>query len=272
MDPMTILPPVDADGDTADLPNAAKVEIAELVARQRAATGFLMKLIALAGERLESGFLALPDGVRTRVEDAARVALRRSYDMASASRGNAKITRTLAGPSGALPGGTANKVLATISGALGGVGGIGTALAELPLATTIIFRAVQDVAAQHGEDTSRIEIQVECLRIFGSGGPGEDDDGIDTSFIGARLALRGATINRVIAAVAPRFAAILGQKFAAQAVPVLGAVTGAGVNYAFTGYYIEMAQVHFGLRRLSRAHGEAVVLDEFHRVLAATEM
>jgi uncharacterized protein (DUF697 family) len=43
----------------------------------------------------------------------------------------------------------------------------------------------------------------------------------------------------------------LGQKLAAQTVPVLGAVAGAATNYAYTSYYQEMAHVHFGLRRLA---------------------
>jgi uncharacterized protein (DUF697 family) len=43
----------------------------------------------------------------------------------------------------------------------------------------------------------------------------------------------------------------MGQKLAAQAVPVLGAMAGAATNYAYTTYYQEMAYVHFGLRKLS---------------------
>jgi hypothetical protein len=44
---------------------------------------------------------------------------------------------------------------------------------------------------------------------------------------------------------------VLGQKLAAQTVPVLGAVAGAATNYAYTSYYQEMAHVHFGLRKLA---------------------
>jgi len=32
-----------------------------------------------------------------------------------------------------------------------------------------------------------------------------------------------------------------------------------------------MAHVHFGLRKLARDHGEAVVLDAFHRLLAESQ-
>jgi hypothetical protein len=55
---------------------------------------------------------------------------------------------------------------------------------------------------------------------------------------------------------------VLGQKLAAQTVPILGAVAGAATNYAYTSYYQDMAHVHFGLRRLAitsdRDHGELV--------------
>jgi hypothetical protein len=44
----------------------------------------------------------------------------------------------------------------------------------------------------------------------------------------------------------------LGQKLAAQTVPVLGAATGAGTNYTFVTYYTEIAHVHFGLRKQAR--------------------
>jgi len=66
-----------------------------------------------------------------------------------------------------------------------------------------------------------------------------------------RMALTGRAMNAVIARVAPRLALVMGQKLAAQAVPVLGAVAGAATNYAYTSYYQDMAHVHFGLRRLA---------------------
>ena len=51
--------------------------------------------------------------------------------------------------------------------------------------------------------------------------------------------------------MSPRLATVLGQKLAAQTVPVLGAIAGAATNYAYTSYYQEIAHVHFGLRRLA---------------------
>ena len=51
--------------------------------------------------------------------------------------------------------------------------------------------------------------------------------------------------------IAPKLAIVLGQKLAAQSVPVLGAIAGGGTNYVYTRYYQQVARVHFGLRRLA---------------------
>jgi uncharacterized protein (DUF697 family) len=74
---------------------------------------------------------------------------------------------------------------------------------------------------------------------------------VEIAFLSARMALSGTAMQAIIARVAPRLATVLGQKLAAQAVPVLGAVAGAATNYAYTSYYTDMAHVHFGLHRLA---------------------
>lgn len=250
---------VNPDNPPPALDDAARAAVAALALRQRRARGVVMTAITFVGGQVEDGMKMIPKGLRDQIDRAARLALEKSYDLAGRSRG---------GIGARIASDRAHKVLAAISGAIGGVGGLPTALAELPVATTVIFRAVQRVAAEHGEDPASAETRMECLRVFGAGGPGEGDDGIDTTFIGARLSLTGPALHALIARVAPRFAAVLAQKLAAQAVPVLGAAAGAGTNLAFTDYYVEMAHVHFGLRRLIRTHGEDQVLDHFHKVLA----
>ena len=42
------------------------------------------------------------------------------------------------------------------------------------------------------------ETRAQCLQVFGKGGHGNDCDGIDTTFIGARLGLSGAAVNKLI--------------------------------------------------------------------------
>lgn len=248
------------DNPPAPLTDEARDRIVALALRQRNAAGLLMKGILFVGGQVEDGMKLLPKPVRAQVESAARTALEHSYALAARSRTPNRFTARM--------GDRAHKALAALSGALGGLGGLPTALAELPVATTVIFRAVQTVAAEHGEDPLSEDTRLECLRVFGSGGPTEADEGIDASFLGARLSLSGAAVQKLIARVAPHFAAVMSQKLASQTVPILGAAAGAGTNYAFMAYYVEMAHVHFGLRALTRTHGDDAVLDLFHQVAA----
>lgn len=245
-----------ASGD-APLTDEARQQIKALARRQVEAQGLLMTLVNAVGGRVEGGLSRLPAPMRARIDATARAALRHSYHLAARSRGVGPLDRALGSD-------RAHRVAATMSGAVGGAGGLALAVAEIPLATTMIFRSVQAVAASYGEDPHSAETRIEALRVFGSGAPGPEDDGVDTAFLGARLTLTGPALHGMLAQVAPRFAAVLGQKLAGQAVPVLGAVAGAGTNYAFTRYYTEIAHVHFGLRALTRDHADGPVLDLFH--------
>ena len=261
---------VNPDNPPLPLGDAEKTEIAGLARRQKRAGGLLMKAVNLVGSSVEDGLKVLPKPVREQIDKATQGALLKSYDMAARSRsGEGRLVRFAS----FVTGDRAHKALAAFSGAVGGVGGLPTAMAELPLAVTIIFRAVQGVAEEHGEDPLSEETRMECVRVFGAGGAAvKADEGVNTSFLGARLSLSGTAVNRLVARVAPRFGAVFGQKLAGQAVPILGAAAGAGTNWAFIDYYVEMAHVHFGLRQLARAHGEEAVLAQFHKVLAEGEV
>ncbi len=238
------------------LTDDANAQIVALATRQHAATGVLMQVVTYLGGQVEDGMKLLPKSARKRLESAAASGLRASYDAAGRTRGG--LGRFVATD-------RAHKALASVSGALGGLGGLPTALIELPVATTVIFRTVQRIADEYGEDPLSPETRAQCLQVFGKGGHGDEDDGIDTSFIGARIGLSGAAVNKLISKVAPKFAAVLGQKLAAQTIPVLGAAAGAGTNYTFVSYYTEIAHVHFGLRKLARTYGADQVADAFMR-------
>lgn len=250
---------INPDSVPIPLTPQARAQIAQLAARQHNATGILMQVVSFLGGQVEDGMKMLPERHRARLDAAAAKALRASYDAAGRSQGG--LGRYVASD-------RAHKAVASVSGALGGLGGLPTAIAELPLATTVIFRAVQQIAVEYGEDPMTPETRAQCLQVFGKGGPGTVDDGIDTSFVGARISLSGAAINKLISKVAPKFATVLGQKLASQTVPVLGAAAGAGTNYTFVSYYTTIAHVHFGLRQLARTHGAQAVEDLFHEELA----
>lgn len=71
---------------------------------------------------------------------------------------------------------------------------------------------------------------------------------------------------RFITQVASRFGVVVTQKAAAQAVPVIGALGGATVNYAFIEHFQDVARGHFTVRRLERAYGKDLVRREYERL------
>lgn len=238
----------------AEIPEA---EIVRLVSRYRKAGGPVMHIVNLFGTRVESQIEKLPDSIKDRIERVVETALHRCYSFAGRTLGEGDTL----GESG-------HRSVALLTGAVGGFGGLPTAVAELPVTVTVIFRAIQKIAESYGYDPADPEVRLECLQVFGAGSPLHEDDGVNTSFLGARVTMTGPALNRVIAAVAPRLSLVLGEKLAAQTVPLLGSVAGAGVNYAFLSYYQEMAHVRFGLMKLAESHDRAVLLEAFRAVAA----
>lgn len=142
------------------------------------------------------------------------------------------------------------RVVAAAMGAAGGVGGIGTALAELPLTTTLFLRTIQSVAQEEGFDPGAESVRFDSVRIFASNGPLVSEE-TDLAFMATRMAIGGPTLQALATQVAPKLAIVFGKKIAAQALPVMGAAAGASINTIYANYYRETAHVHFGLRRLA---------------------
>lgn len=232
-------------------------DLAVLARRYRRANGPVMRLLTRLGGGVEAQFASLPDSVRSRIEALTTEALARSYGLAGKAPDLGRHGQTLA-------------TIAT--GAAGGAGGLATALAELPVTVTLLLNAIQKVARSHGLDPTEDWVKAECLQVFAAASPLARDDGVNTAFLGARLALTGSSVQRLIATIAPRLAAVLGQKLAAQAVPILGAISGAALNAAFLSYYREVAGVRFALRRLADQHGAEPVTQGFARAVARPQI
>lgn len=215
-------------------------ELDALAIRYRKASGPGIQVLNLLGSSAESLLDRLPDSVRGRFDEATEKALFVAMRAAHKSRD------VLGDQPGWL-----NTTVTTAMGAAGGFGGLPTALAELPVTTAVLLRAIQGVAVEHGFDPAAENVQFDCVQVFASAGPLAHDDGSDMAFLATRMALRGASMQAIVAKVAPRLAHVMGQKLAAQTVPLLGAVAGAATNYAYTSYYQDIAHVHFRLRRLA---------------------
>ena len=212
----------------------------ELVLRHSKAGGPVIQLLNLAGTQADGMVDALPEGIRDNLIAGTEQALRIAMKVAEGSRGVI----------GDQPSWLTTAVT-TAMGAAGGFGGLASAMAELPVTTTVFLHGIQSVAVEHGFDPSEKGVQFDCINVLAAAGPLDADDGADIGFMATRMVVTGPALQSLITKVAPRLATVMGQKLAAQTVPVLGAFAGAATNYAYASYYREMAHVQFGLRRLA---------------------
>ena len=181
-----------------------------------------------------------------------------------------------------------------ISGFFGSSTGFGTAIfaSEVTLTTKFLMRTIMDIARSEGEDIYTLEGQMACLQVFALGGGSKNDDDLEASYYTTRLALN-STINNVSASgikitldslakgagvlgsnaignflskIATRLSLLISEKFLAQAVPVIGAIGGGGLNYVFVNHFQKMATAHFTIRRLERKYGEAEIKSVFQSI------
>ena len=85
----------------------------------------------------------------------------------------------------------------------------------------------------------------------------------------ALRATHGTEVVQFLASIGSRFSVKLSQKAAAQAVPVVGAVSGATLNTLFMRHFQRMAEGHFTVRALERSHG-AIAVRKAYDGLAGT--
>jgi EcsC protein family len=181
-----------------------------------------------------------------------------------------------------------HKALAATSGAVGGSFGLAALPIELPISTVIMLRSIGDIARAEGEDLSDPETTLSCLQVFALGGLEGEADAANSGYFAARgllaktvaeaarfivdrgaLAEGGPVLVRLLAQIASRFGVVVGQKVAAQAVPIVGALGGAVVNYAFIDHFQEIARAHFTVRRLERRYGKDAVRMAYEKLSAA---
>lgn len=225
-----------------------------LARRYRRAGNPGVQALVLLGGQADNLLEKLPDTVKERIEDTTLRALQVAAKAAHGSR------------RGALPDGPdwAHAAATTAMGAAGGFGGWATSLAELPVTTTTLLRTIQGIAAKHGFDSADPQVEAACLQVFAAAGPLAHDDGADMGFLAVRVTVTGPAVQGLLVKIAPKLAAALSHKLAAQAVPVLGAAAGAAINLSFTRYYQDIAHVVFGLKALARdsATPEADLIEE----------
>jgi EcsC protein family len=148
---------------------------------------------------------------------------------------------------------------------------------------------IGDIARAEGEELRDPETALSCLQVFALGGLKGETDAANSGYFAVRgllaksvaeaarfivdrgvLAEGGPVLVRLLAQIASRFGIVVTQKVAAQAVPVIGALGGAAVNYAFIDHFQEIARAHFTVRRLERRYGKDVVRMAYDKLSGAT--
>ena len=222
-------------------------------------TSFAKKLAHLAGRQIGFAGRIMPAKLQQVSAIAARRALFGAMNFALASLKGKPVADTR----------RRHQRLAMVSGAVGGALGLASLPVELPISTTIMLRAIADIARAEGR-SFRSGGGDGLPRSFALGGHGEDEK----SWRGAISRYAACSPSRcptrrpmspkrrrLGVGARPRpldrndlgaFGVVVSQKTAAQAAPVIGAISGAVINLAFTEHFQTLARGHFIVRRLER--------------------
>ena len=236
--------------------------------------GLAARLTNMVGKPIELIGYALPASASQAITAATTKALEMALEVALRSMHQAPRAGSQ----------RLHKALAVASGAAGGAFGLATLPIELPLSTIIMLRSIAEIARSEGEDLSDPEAALSCVQVFALGGRPGSADASESGYFAVRGMLaksvtqaarfvveRGAVeeggpvLVRFITQVASRFGLVVTQKLAAQAIPLVGALGGASVNYAFIQHFQEVARGHFTVRRLERAYGKEAVRKAYER-------
>ena len=239
--------------------------------------GLAAKATSLIGTSIEKGFALLPDKWSQRIGESTRDALMVAMRAALLTMGRQE--------SRSYP--LWHKIAAVASGAAGGAFGLPALVVELPISTTIMCRSIADIARANGESLDSVGTRLACIEVFALGGASKQDDAAETGYFAVRAALAKAVseaaqylasqrvaeesapaLVRLIALIAGRFQIQVSEKVAAQAVPVIGAASGAVINLLFIDHFQDVSRGHFTIRRLERHYGSDEVRAAYERVEA----
>lgn len=261
--------------------NELRVAVARLEA-----PSLTIRLANFIGSPIEMALDKLPKSASDKIQKAVHAALNKAV---------AAALWTMDKENAAKPYAKTHSAAAAASGAVGGFFGLAGTLVELPVSTTIMMRSVADIARSEGFSLSDPAIQGECIQVFAMGGASKEDDAAESAYYALRTALTevaketgralAATaasqaasgfsmtpaqaavwLASIIEAVAKRFGIKITEKIAAQAAPVIGAVSGAAINTLFINHYQDMARGHFTIKRLELKYGADAVRTAYQQV------
>ncbi|WP_397453652.1 EcsC family protein [Pseudomonas sp. NA-150] len=240
--------------------------------------GLIAQLTNLVGAPLEAGIKRLPKGFSKRLSSTLQSALMKSARWALKTMGDSQQESW----------NKSHIASVAITGGVSGFFGLGVMAIEVPITTTIILRSIADIGRSEGESLKSGNFIPECLKVFALGGPSKNDDSTESGYYAVRTALAyevhasaqyvakemenavaGSAANAaktgtektaprlvlLIQKVAEKLGITYSEKFAAQIIPIFGALGGAGINAIFMSHFQNMARGHFIVRRLERKYG-----------------
>lgn len=242
------------------------------------------QLSNLIGSPIEHAVEKLPTKLKSSIQVTVSSALLKAINSAVKTMNNKQMQSST----------IKHKLFAASTGAIGGAFGAAALIFEIPISTTIIMRAVADIARSEGFDITDIETKRMCLEVFCFGGKSKSDDGADTGYYFTRIALNevlksfnkefgkvvlkeamlkgfspaqiGVFMAKLVEIVTQKFGIVITGKVASQIIPAVGAVTGAAINALFVDYYQDIALGHFIIKRLERKYGFDYMQKEFKKI------
>jgi len=231
--------------------------------------GLAARLADTVGRPLEPGLAMLPANWNERLAGLTEAALARGLELSLSTMGKRRTCRSHE---------WAHRAIVAGSGAASGALGLASLAVELPFSTLVILRSIADIARSEGFDPADPYIKLCCLEVLALGGRTRGDDAADSGYWMVRAALAhsiseaaahiarkgltkesGPALARLIGIIASRFGSVVTEAAAAKAIPVIGAVSGATVNYLFMQHFQEMARGHFIIVRLEQTYGRDTI-------------
>jgi hypothetical protein len=238
--------------------------------------GLAAKITNMLGKPIEKGMELLPEQWSTVVNQVTRKAIEAALDGALVTLAKSPRPRSR---------NYWHKMAVLATGAGGGAFGLPALAVELPVSTTIMLRSIADIARSEHEDLRSPAAKLACLEVFALGGRSTKDEASESGYFALRAVLAKAVseaagfiaekglvkegapvIVRLITQIVDRFGVAVSAKVAAQAVPAVGALGGAAINWLFINHFQDMAKGHFSVRRLERAYSPEIVLAEYMKI------
>jgi hypothetical protein len=239
---------------TLPMDGSAEAELAAALARLESGRGLIVRLADLLGGavnmagRFGLARIGMSRSVQSKFAGVAEAALARAYDVAVLGLDSRTPARRAA----------ITRAAVIASGAASGFAGLAGFIPDATFTTLAIMREIARVARVEGEDLTGEDARRACLEVFAFRSEADQDES-ELGYFSARLIFRGRPFTLLLSEVASRYGIVLGEKFGAQAVPIVGAIAGASLNAAFLDHYRNLAIAHFTIRRLERLHGREVV-------------